>query len=119
MAQRKERQEQDWSDVAKCQYLVNLNELIMWFVVLFLQLFSMFETSRLIFGKKFISINQCYFTKIMPLLNKKTECEGREVARKRGWRGRFCLKRLGIAGKLDESKLGGQLVNVICINFEV
>ena len=29
------------------------------------------------------------------------------------------MKRLGIAGKLDESKLGGRLVNVICMNFEV
>ena len=61
MVQRKERQEQDRSDVAKCQYFVNLNELIMWFVVLFLQLFCMFETSRLIFGKKFISTNSVLF----------------------------------------------------------
>ena len=42
-----------------------------------------------------------------------------ECARIRGWKGRFFLKRLGIAGKLDESNLGGWLVNVICMNFEV
>ena len=55
------RQEKDQLDVAKCQYFVNLNELIMWFVVLFLQLFCMFKTSRLIFGKKFINTDSVLF----------------------------------------------------------
>lgn len=73
------REEQDKSDVAKCQQFVNLNKIKWVFIVIFLQLFYRFETSKLIFGKNELVLIQCYFTKIMSLLSKRTVCDEREV----------------------------------------